>query len=486
MNSTPFQIPIVVYRKKGKQSKLFGYFVLLYCAVFETLIFGITLTILIGLLLSFSWLPFFPQSERTMSILIQNYFIMGFILESVILVAKIAIYQDFNKLLFISLINFFRSINSLDKKTSNKIINNAIINHLKPRNKEVILLLMTFLILSSTLIAPAITNNILQSHIQRNDIYYLSTSITNSYNDEYQKINALIDWQKAHISNSFGSEIRILHSGISFVPAKRVEFSINNDGSDRGNWTIINRAGACGNNALAFMSLANLSDIPVRTIFIEAEDHSFNEVFIDGRWVIVDITNDTSYDISPTFYKNNWWTLFNISYAYARYPNNTIEGSLTNRYTNVSNLLIMVVDNSSLPIKNATIKIFSNNRKDRLHAYTNVSGITDDNGQFAFTIGEGNYTIEAKNDTLSGKQENIIINGNSNETITIILKDKNEDVNSTNIINTITSSPIFNILVAILMMYFILKYNDSVMVDITYIFLYAIVLMTLIKFYFII
>jgi hypothetical protein len=180
------------------------------------------------------------------------------------------------------------------------------------------------------------------------------------------------------------------------------------------------------------MQLANQNNIPVRVITIQAEDHVFDEVFIDGEWVVVDNTNNVngSYNISPKFYEgpDGWTSLKKISYAYAVYPNSSIDTNVTYRYTNVSNLNIQVIDASGYPVNNVTLKVFSNNRDEpsRKHAYTNLSGITNMNGNCTFILGDGEYTIEASNDTYSGKLDNITLKENYNQSETLKLTDKIE------------------------------------------------------------
>lgn len=296
---------------------------------------------------------------------------------------------------------------------------------------EKFLYAVMLLIVLSGLLTPAISDSILKYHINNGDIIKLSQSITDGQNDNYSKTIKLIEWQKSNVVNSFGIEwILLLSYGSTLYPHPQID--IPGGLNDSGNWTLINRIGACGANAYAFMQLANQNNIPVRVITIEGEDHVFDEVFIDGEWVVVDNTNNEngSYNISPQFYEgpHGWASLKKISYAYAIYPNSSIDTNVTYRYTNVSNLNIQVTDASGFPINNVTLKVFSNNRDEpsRKHKYTNLSGITGINGNYTFVLGDGDYTIEANNDTYSGKLENIILKENSNQSETIKLTEKIE------------------------------------------------------------
>lgn len=214
-------------------------------------------------------------------------------------------------------------------------------------------------------------------------------------------------------------------------------------------WVMITRAGNCGENSIMTLGLANLSGIPVRRVSLQGEDHVFNEAYIGGRWIVIDPLNpyNHSYDIPPRFYEDKW--KYKISYAYARYPNNTIV-DVTPRYTDVGYIILSVTDQSGNPVDNATVRVYSNNRVDlppaSLPLFTNLTMKTPANGTCNLMLGDGNYTITASTDGSFGKLKTPL-KANETTTIELAIKPK-EPVNY--LVDLIKKNATLNVTIGIL------------------------------------
>ena len=191
-------------------------------------------------------------------------------------------------------------------------------------------------------------------------------------------------------------------------------------------WVLTSRCGACMEYSLLFREMANAANLTVRSIHNPGEDHNWDEVYIDGKWIIVDPTrvdllfNKTGFNLSSRDYEEG--RNLNISYVYAEYPNGAIE-DVTYRYTNLSNLKIITTDERGKRISNVTVFIFSNNLKRQID--TQINCTTNINGECFVKIGGGNYTLKARKYTnlliLFG-ETHIITYENKNVTFKISLK----------------------------------------------------------------
>lgn len=168
-------------------------------------------------------------------------------------------------------------------------------------------------------------------------------------------------------------------------------------------WILTTRYGHCGEYALLFEDFAVEAGLIERRIRCSGEDHDWNEVLIDGEWVIIDPTrvgsaSDNGFNLSSSFMEKKVASTIkkpegNVSYVEAIYPNGT-KVDVTSRYANIVNVTISVNDLEGNPISNAKISIMSYNRyggKD-----TRVAFSTDNNGVCNFTFGEGEYLFQAK------------------------------------------------------------------------------------------
>lgn len=198
-------------------------------------------------------------------------------------------------------------------------------------------------------------------------------------------------------------------------------------------WILTTRYGHCGEFALLFRDMANAAGLKVRRIVCPGENHEWNEVLIDNRWIVIDATRvgtakDNGFDIPPSFMENkiaNEKHILqgNVSYVYAEYANGTIV-DVTSTYTNITNITIRVIDEKSRPLAGVKLRVISHNRDYRRDTKM-PHLITDKSGVCTFSIGGGKYTIKATKDgfiPLHGKIKITAIENQPYNNATIYLK----------------------------------------------------------------
>lgn len=273
-----------------------------------------------------------------------------------------------------------------------------------PDKNEAIVFLILFLVISSPTYTPYIINAVVKHY--ENDGYFeeMTKSVFDNETDDISKVKAALMWNKKELlpHNTYANSYQILYTNIFLIKRFPPLLCLRPLGNENGKWPLISRYGACGENSLAFMELIKTQNIPVKRIHIAAEDHSFNEVYINGSWIIIDPTLtwrniEDGYNVFPKYYENKW--NLKVSYAFFEYPNGTIE-DVTNKYTNTSTVIIKVFDTYNNPVENVSIYVFSNNKHP--HRSTNLIATTDLYGISTFTLGDGNYTIELNKDSLFG------------------------------------------------------------------------------------
>ncbi|MCD1295901.1 hypothetical protein CUJ83_12935 [Methanocella sp. CWC-04] len=364
----------------------------------------------------------------------------------------------------------FRTINSTNNGKLITTMENILIKikkAFKINNNQKVLLLM-FIVISSVISFSTMYNtehidNIIGKYYNNKYTLELSNNIINQSDTDKNNTIKILDWQKQNLLNIYGKSFSILYTNsyliinyqtllkespkepyldyILRIPynikidnfiffsnenPKNALFSIytryqgtsNSSLWDSGKWAIITKSGACGEYSFVFTELANMSNIKVRNICLNGEDHAFNEVLIDDEWITIDSTQENAYD--PELDMESYLKL-DISYAYALYPNGTIE-DVTYRYTNLSNINIYVYDGNENTVNNSTIKIYSNNKRPNL--FTNLSLETGQSNCINYNIGSGNYNIEVFNESYSGKLLDVTIFENKVNNIYINITDK--------------------------------------------------------------
>lgn len=291
---------------------------------------------------------------------------------------------------------------------------------IKFSKKDIFFFSIFFLILISPIYVSGIMKSVVEIYEKSGYFEDLAKSVFENKTDNVSKVKAILKWQEEKMltSNTYGNSYKILFSNIHII-TKPPKICIRLSGHENPKWTLISKCGACEEDAIAFMEFATLGNLTVRSIHMHGEDHNFDEMFINGSWITVDPTQrvDKGYNVPPDFFEKEW--KLNISYAYAIYPNDTVE-DVTYRYTNTSNLTLFLRDHYNHSVENATVLVFSNNRYD--HRFTNLSCITDSYGKCKFILGDGNYSIEAIKGLLFGDVK-VGLEPGANQELTLNVKE---------------------------------------------------------------
>ena len=306
-----------------------------------------------------------------------------------------------NLLLIISSIPFIYEL-SLIRKTEKSI-------NLKKMMEKVlkfkyIFLIIIFLIffLSPFYISPLLVKNMEKyAHNEKtnDDLNNLALEITSNYSDDKNKTNALLNWfdkSPGNIINILGNPL-LLKIYPLHICINQPYICIRINDQENPEWILKSRCGACGEYSMFFMEIADKANLKVRSIHDKGYDHNWDEVLIDGKWIIVDPSivdlenNETGFNISNRYYDQNWDRL-GMSYVYALYPNKTTE-DVTYRYTNLTNLTLTTTDENGKTIPNVDLILLSNNHPRRKNIDTTLQYTTDSEGKCTIKVGGGNYTI---------------------------------------------------------------------------------------------
>jgi hypothetical protein len=331
----------------------------------------------------------------------------------------------------------------------------------KPNRKDITLFILLLIVATSLLYLPSVIDNVVQHYEQSGYFKKLADSIVVGDSDNYSKVISIINWQKSNIKNIWGIDNSI---GIFYPPNIGLWFSkfppqiiIRPGGPITADWALITKYGMCGEESQAFMDLASLENVPVRSISLVGADHGFDEVYINGSWKTVDVTNNmnNSYDIPYGFYEKsideNGWG-YTIAYVNAQYPNGTQE-VVTDRYAQVSNVTIKVLNTNNQPVQNATVNVYLNNNGQQSTAILNN---TSANGLCTFTLGIGKYVFEANNGSYTGSQ-GVTLSPNNDTELVIKLDNpvKSNLFNSNGLLNNTVFVEIFGLIGMIIASYIV-------------------------------
>ena len=273
-----------------------------------------------------------------------------------------------------------------------------------------------------------------QSETAKNDLHRLTSEITRGYSDDANKTKTILRWfdrDSGNINNVYGKKHLLLKIYPLHVYTSKPYICIRLIKHENPLWVLKSRCGACEEYAMLFMEMANAANLTVRSIYNHGEDHNWDEILINGKWIVVDPSivnlseNETGFNVTQML-NERWW---NISHTRALYPNGTIE-DVTYRYTNLSNLTIIALDENKTPVSNVSIRVLSHNRQDEkgnIGIDTEINRTTDPEGRCEIKIGGGNYTIigEKKEDGshLSAKTTIALLENENNSTQLILKKD---------------------------------------------------------------
>jgi len=335
-----------------------------------------------------------------------------------------------------------------------------------PSKKESVALLLVAFVLATPLYfnkdigMPSFVNSYEHSG------YFNSLAPIYADGNNSTKAENIANWSTSHFNDLytglFGLTLNPMIIGNIIPPALTIRPDTRNT-SLASKYVLIVQNGNCEESALALMGFAEMAGIPVRQVAFHGEDHTFIEMFVDGRWMIIDpLTkyNDNGYDVPPRFYETNW--SYKVSYAEATYPNGTIE-DVTDRYTDIGTIMVRVVDKDNQIVPNATVSVNSHNRA---NLPTNLTMTTGPDGTVELTLGDGLYQITATNDTLTGSTSNLVtLNASENKSVTITLNNKNtpnwviEAMNNSDLVYYIVA--LFGVIIGTLAIFILLRFYNN-------------------------
>lgn len=131
--------------------------------------------------------------------------------------------------------------------------------------------------------------NVLPSHYAESDspvIINLAKAITKNKKTNTDKAKALYEWVKQNISYDYMT-LEKFSKGLSYIDVHGQDVSAL--------YTLQNRIDVCVGYASLYAALLRSINIPTRIIFGDTPqgEHAWNEVFIDNKWLLTDVTWDS-------------------------------------------------------------------------------------------------------------------------------------------------------------------------------------------------
>ena len=320
-----------------------------------------------------------------------------------------------------------------------------------------ILLLMVFLF---PLYFPPIMKSTADSNAEH--ITGIVEEITKNTTNDVEKSKIILEWfdgNSENIHNVYGKKLLFFQIYPLHIYLEKPYFCIRLLGHQNPLWVLTSRCGACAEYSLLFREMASAANLTVRSIHNPGEDHNWDEVLINDDWiVVVDPTqvnlgsNSSGYNISRGFFEER--RDLNISYVFALYSNGTKE-DVSYRYTNLTNLTILTLDENKNPLPNVSMFILSNNYRKEVD--TNLNSISNSQGKCKVEIGGGNYTIIAKDHGFIPlfNKTTFSVNENKDNNITIILKKDWAEISFSNTLLNILLSALIPVLLWILITFYI-------------------------------
>ena len=326
--------------------------------------------------------------------------------------------------------------------------------------KNYILLLVIFLLIFtlSLYIEPIMKY---QAEKNKLELQRIVDDLVKNYTNDIEKTKAILSW----FDKSKENIIYLPTKNILFklyplyITLKKPYFCIRLIEHKYPLWILTSRCGRCAEFSLLFREMAHASNLTVRSVHNPGEDHNWDEVLINGKWIVVDSTqvdpfqNKTGFNYSAHEYEREH--NLNISYVFAEYPNGSRE-DIRYRYTNLSNIAFKLIDQKGNLIPDAIVQIISNNLKNK-KMDTNLNCTTNNKGRCSLTVGGGDYKFVAKTNNFIPlyNETSKIIEENREYNITLILK---RNILKTNAPQQLYQ--IFLIVVIILLWFFIVFYFE--------------------------
>ena len=257
-------------------------------------------------------------------------------------------------------------------------------------------------------------------------------SIDSAFTNESKAIQILNYFNEQHsrIFNAY----RLRNNYLFALDEGRIQFystypyiAVRTYTEDDSCWIITSEFGHCGEYANLYRFMCHQISLRVRKVCTDGEDHCWNEVYINDSigWKLIDATTVSSNDenngydnVNKTWMKQKLGG--NLSYVTAKeVDGNTVD--ITMNYTTIVNATVKTITSNGDPISNVLIKVYSNNRYEE-GRFTSIKGTTENNGEYTFLVGVGNYTFKAQKNKLTGTNSSIVSESESNISINIEMR----------------------------------------------------------------
>jgi hypothetical protein len=323
---------------------------------------------------------------------------------------------------------------------------------------SVLVLGMLFVLVTPTVIyfSPEVYVSFARA-IRPINVTSFAMELTSKGKSDAEKANLIVRWQKSNVPMSYGVDKEWGHPKVKvndtfYLCALPIVSSFKDP-----LWGLYSRCGPCGVQSMLFRTLADDVGIPVRSIHAMGEDHSWDEVYVNDEWRVVDYGNTVG-QLDKGFYErvggngsDGWGKQF--SYVFAEYPNGT-RMDVTPMYTETSNLTVVARYNG-ISLKDIQIMVLSNNNQSvvwmnvseeanercELKVYNTLKlqwcpsikmdsylrCTTNEEGKCYLIVGDGNYTLDAfsvgESKPIFG-EENVAVQQGINSTVIIDLKEE--------------------------------------------------------------
>ena len=269
------------------------------------------------------------------------------------------------------------------------------------------IIILVFLIFNQTLFFfPLTLTPIRNFKVDQNsiEIEKIVDEITENMNTDLDKTMAIYEWFNSSNYNIFNMwrppALKSIFGKDTFISLRvrlpyltKVCVRCYDDSNPL--WILTSRTGNCGEYAKLFTEMAHRAGLEARTIRPEEMDHVWNEVRIDGDWIVVDPSRFW-FNPDPYCYENESG---NFSYVYAEGPWSERQNKtdVTSNYTDVATVNITTLDIEHNLVPFVDIVVYSNNENG---GKTELSFKTNETGYYQVKMGGGTVTFECRNASL--------------------------------------------------------------------------------------
>jgi len=161
--------------------------------------------------------------------------------------------------------------------------------------RTVYIVLIVYFILLAMMTFPFVFNPVMHWKAEQNKAVLndLVDGLTEDCVNDEEKTISLMNWFERHTGNinniwghpNFGSFIFGDGNPYSCI------FCVRLVEREPPLWVLTSRCGACEELSVLFREMANVAGLSVRSVICHGIDHLWDEVLIEGKWVIVDPAN---------------------------------------------------------------------------------------------------------------------------------------------------------------------------------------------------